>query len=73
MNVPKWTRERIVVAMQAWAAERGRPPAADEWRVSGLWEHPSQGTVRNVFGSWSAAVVAAGFVPRPRHRPKVAA
>lgn len=69
MNVPKWTRERIVAAIQAWAEKNGRPPAADEWRVTGLWEHPSQGTVLAKFGTWNAAVTAAGFAPRQKGFP----
>lgn len=64
MRVPKWTRERIVSALQAWALEHGRPPSGTDWRVTGLWEHPSTGTVLLKFGTWNAAMVAAGFQPR---------
>ena len=57
-----WTREAVIEALQAWAREHGRAPLETEWRRSGL-EHPPAGTVKNVFGSWSAALRAAGLQP----------
>jgi hypothetical protein len=57
-----WTREAIVAALQGWAAAHGRAPHEPEWRRSAL-EHPPAGTVKRAFGSWSAAVRAAGLQP----------
>jgi hypothetical protein len=75
-----WSREAIILAIQEWADEHGGvPPSAtdwnrhqaqgrgmdegvDEWR-SGAW--PSTVTVQNYFGSWNAAIEAAGFTPTP--------
>ena len=71
----KWTREAVVEAIQVWAAEHGgRPPAAIDWngvlaREYGREERdmerfPGSNTVQDVFGSWNAAIEAAGFEPR---------
>jgi hypothetical protein len=38
-----------------------------EWDQAGE-NHPSRKTVERVFGSWNAAMEAAGFTPRPRGR-----
>lgn len=58
-----WTRERIVAALDRWANEHGTPPKAREWMASGPW-WPSHRSVLNRFGSWNAAMTAAGFLPR---------
>jgi transposase len=64
----KWTRDRVVEAMNSWATEHGRPPFSPEWcpppRGSG-W--PSVSTVIRLFGSWNAAMEVAGFEARPSH------
>jgi hypothetical protein len=83
----KWTRERIIQAIQQWATVYGAPPAATDWNVAharalGLHDrvaryqatdravdHPAHSTVQDVFGSWSAATVAAGFTPNRAGRP----
>lgn len=61
-----WSREEIIDAIRAFAAEHGRPPRPNEWRLSGgtLGERgtrPQVGTVRARFGTFEAAVIAAGF------------
>jgi hypothetical protein len=38
-----------------------------DWEQAGE-NHPSRQTVARVFGSWNAAIAAAGFHPRPRGR-----
>jgi hypothetical protein len=73
----------IVAAMQVWAEEYGEPPAVPDWAaalardlgdeerarryeaMTDVW--PSHSTVFREFGSWNAAVEAAGFTPRPAH------
>lgn len=78
-----WTREAIITAIQAWAAEYGEPPATADWfppkaraindparaerfeLAAGRW--PWKSAVERQFGSWNAAIAAAGFEPRARH------
>jgi hypothetical protein len=67
----KWTPESVVAAIHRWADEHGGvPPVAADWnatmaakygRASRPDEYPSAGTVQREFGSWSAAITAAGF------------
>jgi hypothetical protein len=71
-----WTRERVLAALQEWTAANGRPPRAEDWSTlaetkqraepacrwlpeSPSWPCPT--TVRRYFGSWSAALEAAGL------------
>ena len=63
-----WTEERIIAAIQRYAAEHGRPPVATEWlygshgiNVDG---YPYASQVLREMGSWGDAIEAAGF-PRP--------
>lgn len=68
-----WTRERIIDAIQRFAATNGRPPTAAEWiradRENGypprsvVYRQPSCKTAP--FASWADAIKAAGFT-RPR-------
>lgn len=58
-NGIRWTRPGLVTAIRDFAASAGRPPTADEWRVAGPW--PTLKTVMRHFGSWAAAIEAAGF------------
>jgi hypothetical protein len=59
-----WTPERIIAAIHAWHRSRGRPPGAHEWaaRTAACWPAPQ--TVARHFGSWNAAIVAAGYESR---------
>lgn len=69
----RWTRERIIETIQAFAREHGRPPSFSDWKKSGGDEHPSAPTVAYVFDSWSAGIEAAGFTPGARNGPAVEA
>ena len=68
---PAATAQEIVVALRAWSAEHGAPPREQDWSVaSAVWRDawprwPGAGTVMRVFGSWNAALQAAGL---PIHR-----
>jgi hypothetical protein len=68
----QWTRERIIASIQAWAHKHGGvPPTVLEWRPKQNGPgyrggHPSTKTVADAFGSWSAAIDAAGFKARNR-------
>lgn len=70
-----WTRERVVSSIQRWAAQRGgRPPTKSQWwrpmkvesPLRRARERPSVYAVVSAFGTWSAAIKAAGFQPRGR-------
>jgi transposase len=75
----KWTSKRIVEAIREFAERYGRPPAAADWNPpraratghhdralrfeqDGCW--PWATTVVDEFGTWNAAIVAAGFASR---------
>lgn len=75
-----WTPDRILDRIKAWEAEHGTAPAVADWcpyiarpdeqRAArfkqGGW--PSKTTVIDEFGSWNAAIAAAGLTPRsPGH------
>jgi hypothetical protein len=67
-----WTEERIIRAIQAWAKRHGgKPPKYNDWSraaiETGGTMHPSRVTVAERFGSWNAAIAAAGFTPNPKH------
>jgi hypothetical protein len=64
----RWTHDTIVYAITLWYRKHDRTPLMDEWVQAGE-NHPSRQTVRRVFGSWNAAMIAAGFHPRPQGRP----
>ncbi len=59
----EWTCERIVAAIQAWNEIHGRPPTCTEWRTA-THLTPTAAVVFRRFGSWNAAIAAAGFVAR---------
>lgn len=61
-----WTPEAIILAIQDWAHEHNdEPPRAHpDWAKSGDC-HPSVSYVQEIFGSWNAAIAAAGFEPTP--------
>lgn len=59
-----WTREQIIDAIRQWAAEHGRPPTTKDWH-SWSPDRPTHDVVRSRYGTWGAAIVAAGY-PRPK-------
>lgn len=78
-----WSRPRIIAAIQDWAAIHGEPPAVCDWnphhaRILGDEERaqryereadrwPGFTSVFRRFGSWTAALEAAGFEGRSAH------
>lgn len=77
-----WTAEKIVERIQAWATIYGEPPGSADWNPwqarhaihdeqraqrfeAGHWPWSTQ--VVHAFGSWNAAIEAAGFTPRAPH------
>lgn len=80
-----WTREAVVAAIQRFAERYGRQPSATDFnpalaralgnpaRGERFYEdgdYPNTSTVIQAFGSWSAAIAAAGFEPLKPGRPK---
>jgi hypothetical protein len=61
----RWTRELIVYAIDLWHRKRLEAPTQDDWERAGP-DHPCRLTVIREFGTWNAAVAAAGLNPRPR-------
>lgn len=66
----RWGKTSIIKAIQDWHAIYGEPPRANDWQKS--WRPdwvPSTETVKYHFGSWRAAIEAAGFQGRGRGAP----
>ena len=63
-----WTREEIVVAIRRWAEQYGEQPAYTDWPRSAQ-AHPMATTAVKVFGSWRAALRAAGYDKSRQRRP----
>ncbi len=55
-----WPQPEIIRALQRWAAARGRPPHGLDW-ITAAPDRPCAGTVYNHYGTWSAALSAAGL------------
>jgi hypothetical protein len=77
-RAPRFSREAIVERIQRWAGLYGEPPTIRDWdpsrarRTGQVWraerfeagEWPSVGMVKRQFGTFNAAVQAAGLTPR---------
>jgi Homing endonuclease associated repeat len=62
----RWTDEQTRAALRAWARRHGRAPRAVDWSRA-TDEHPSTSVPVARFGSWTAALRAAGL--SARHQP----
>jgi hypothetical protein len=60
-----WTRDEVIAAIFNWRYDTGDLPRSHEWAVQTCWR-PSEKQVRRLFGSWNAAIEAAGYTPRRR-------
>lgn len=58
-----WTRDRILDALRNYQAQTGQAPTVKTWGCA-TPEHPAARQVIERFGSWNAALDAAGFYPR---------
>ena len=65
----RWDRETIAYAIELWHRRHLRTPTVAEWECAGA-DHPCRHTVQRVFGSWNAAMRAAGFRARRQGQPK---
>lgn len=68
-----WTRERLLDAVQRWAAQHGSPPCVRDWiHVDPVGGFPNamncyrdkRSTPHAPFRSWNEMIAAAGFTPR---------
>lgn len=63
-----WTPEAILCAIQEWADDHaGIPPTANAWTRERIRSDlvPAVSYVLQAFGSWNAAIIAAGYEPHP--------
>jgi hypothetical protein len=66
----RWTPETVIAALHRSAQETGESPSATRWLRGDRPDYaPSVGVVQREFGSWSAALEAAGLPQRPAGRP----
>jgi DNA invertase Pin-like site-specific DNA recombinase len=56
----RWDEAEIVKALRSWTAQNGCPPSRSDW-IRGGPDRPCKTTVYNHFGSWQAALEAAGL------------
>jgi hypothetical protein len=54
-----WSDGELVEALKAWTARHGRPPLSSDWQHAAP-DHPTAAVARRRFGSWRAALNAAG-------------
>jgi hypothetical protein len=60
----------VIGAITAWASDTGAAPLANDWLLGqGKWaaeypRWPTTAQVRETFGTWNAAITAAGYTPR---------
>jgi hypothetical protein len=72
----RWDKASVIAAVQRWEREVGRPPTQADWKGVRGSEWPSSTHTARLFGTWGAALAAAGFPlperkPRRKPRPKV--
>jgi hypothetical protein len=65
----EWSYERIIGAIQEWHASTGAIPQTRDWK-KGAPDRPTVGSVTRAFGSWNAAIAAAGFTPQSMGGPR---
>lgn len=57
-----YTKESCIEYIQQWAKKHnGIPPSISDFNCNA--KYPSSGTVINLFGTWSKAIIVAGFIP----------
>jgi hypothetical protein len=61
----RWTRLRCIQAAHRWQAREGRWPIHSDWWRAG-YGHPSNSTIKRLFGGWLEFAAAAGFDSRHR-------
>lgn len=64
-----WSRQEIIAFFQAFAADHGHPPSSGDLSKAGDGTRPSSARVYSAFGTWRAALDAAGYDPRLQRWP----
>jgi len=71
---PRWDRQGVIDALRRWTRLEGEPPSSEAWlggrHARGRWAReyprwPSTAVVNSRFGSWNAAMAAAGVPVTP--------
>ena len=64
------SREDVIEELMDWSLEHGRPPTSHDWQVARRpgETRSSRHFVIKQFGTWNAAMEAAGFTSRPREK-----
>lgn len=60
-----WTRDACIAAIREWNSSTGAAPTFLLWKTAG-YGHPCGNTILRLFGTFRAAIAAAGLDPRPR-------
>ena len=60
----RWNRENVKHAVFEFVYKHGRTPTLREWREAGP-DHPGEGAIKRLFGTFNALIAAAGYTPRP--------
>lgn len=60
----KWTKRAIIKHIRAWVKEHGETPGYADWNKPNGRGVPSSASLARHFGSFDAAIRAAGFEPR---------
>lgn len=66
-NSAEWTRAEVLEAIFSFRFREGRLPTTRDWVLSAP-DRPSASQVKRLFGSWNAAIVAAGYKPTVSYR-----
>lgn len=66
----KWDEKAIIAAIRRWETAHGSQPVSREWLISSPENsgYPDVGVIQKRFGSWNAAIKAAGYEPLPPGR-----
>jgi hypothetical protein len=64
--LPQWTPAEITERLLTWTGEHGRVPTVKDWTLA-KHHTPSANLVQRRFGSWNAAIDAAGLTPNLPH------
>jgi hypothetical protein len=62
----RYSKEKLLADLRQWADSEGKVPTIGSWDCTAFAQgRANTKTYRTVFGTWSAALEAAGLTPRP--------
>lgn len=56
-----WTPDAILEALRTWGEVHGSAPREEDFDRGGYWGVPSTAPIKRIFGTWNAALLAAGY------------